>query len=125
MPSLKESDIPILIVFESGEVEGILSRILSPRTVEAIVEALPFTSRTFLWKEEVYFETPVSVGPEKPKPTVSQGTIAYWPPSEAFCIFFGNSQPYSPVNIIGKLVSPPESVRLVKRGEWVTVKLNS
>ncbi|MBC7120374.1 MAG: hypothetical protein H5T33_02155 [Candidatus Methanosuratus sp.] len=114
-----------MIVFESGEVEGILSRILSPRTVEAIVEALPFTSRTFLWKEEVYFETPVSVGPEKPKPTVSQGTIAYWPPSEAFCIFFGNSQPYSPVNIIGKLVSPPESVRLVKRGEWVTVKLNS
>ncbi|MEJ5293421.1 MAG: cyclophilin-like fold protein [Candidatus Methanosuratincola sp.] len=123
MPSSIESEIPVLIEFESTQVEGILSRILSPRTVESIVVALPFTSRTFLWKEEVYFEIPVSVGPEKPKSTVTPGTLAYWPPSKAFCIFFGGSQPYSPVNVIGKLVSPPDPVRRVKRGEWVTVKM--
>lgn len=123
MPSSKESEIPILIEFESAQVEGILSRILSPRTVESIVGALPFTSRTFVWKEEVYFEIPVSVGPEKPRTAVAPGTLAYWPPSKAFCVFFGDSQPYSPVNIIGKLASNPDPVRRVKRGEWVTVRL--
>ncbi|MEN3057229.1 MAG: cyclophilin-like fold protein [Candidatus Methanosuratincola petrocarbonis] len=123
MPSPKESEITISIEFESAQVEGVLSRILSPRTVEAIVEALPFTSRTFLWKEEVYFEIPVSVGPEKPRSIVTPGTLAYWPPSKAFCVFYGDSQPYSPVNVIGRLISPPDPVRRVKRGEWVTVRL--
>ncbi|MEN3006163.1 MAG: cyclophilin-like fold protein [Candidatus Methanosuratincola petrocarbonis] len=123
MPSPKESEITISIEFESAQVEGVLSRILSPRTVEAIVEALPFTSRTFLWKEEVYFEIPVSVGPEKPRSTVTPGTLAYWPPSKAFCVFYGDSQPYSPVNVIGRLVSSTDTVRRVKRGEWVTVRL--
>lgn len=125
MPSSKESEIPILIEFESVQVEGILSRILSPRTVESILGKLPFTSRTFLWKEEVYFEIPVSAGPEKPRSTVTPGTLAYWPPSKAFCVFFGDSQPYSPVNVIGKLISPPDLVRRIKRGEWVTVRLKS
>ncbi|MDH7555761.1 MAG: cyclophilin-like fold protein [Candidatus Methanosuratincola sp.] len=125
MPSSKESEIPIFIEFESAQVEGILSRILSPRTVESILGKLPFTSRTFLWKEEVYFEIPVSVGPEKPRSTVTPGTLAYWPPSKAFCVFFGDSQPYSPVNVIGKLISPPDLVRRIKRGEWVTVRLKS
>lgn len=125
MPSSKESEIPILIEFESVQVEGILSRILSPRTVESILGKLPFTSRTFLWKEEVYFEIPVSAGPEKPRSIVTPGTLAYWPPSKAFCVFFGDSQPYSPVNVIGKLISPPDLVRRIKRGEWVTVRLKS
>jgi len=123
LPSSKESEIPILIEFESAKAEGVLSRIHSPRTVESIVGALPFTSRTFLWKEEIYFETPVSAGPEKPRSTVTPGTLAYWPPSRAFCVFFGDSQPYSPVNVVGKLVSPLEAVRRVKRGEWVTVRM--
>lgn len=117
------SEFRIRIIFESVEAEGVLSRVLSPRTVEGILAALPFTSKTFLWKEEIYFETPVSVGPERPKPKVDPGTLAYWPPSKAFCIFFGHSQPYSPVNVIGKLQSPPEILRGVRQGEWVTVKI--
>jgi len=115
--------VALRITFQSVEVKGELVRILAPRTVEKLAGAMPFTSKSFLWKEEVYFETPVSLGPEKPKPTVQTGDIAYWPPGKAFCIFFGKSQPYSPVNVIGKITSDLDALRKVRQGEWVKVSL--
>jgi hypothetical protein len=121
MPLLEK--VSVQISFQSVEARGEFVRILAPRTVERLAGAMPFTSKSFLWKEEVYFETPVSLGPEKPKPTVQAGDIAYWPPGKAFCIFFGKSQPYSPVNVIGKMTSDLEALRRVRQGEWVKVSL--
>jgi len=115
--------VSVRIYFQSVEAKGELVRILAPRTVEKLAGAMPFTSKSFLWKEEIYFETPVSLGPEKPQPTVQTGDIAYWPPGKAFCIFFGKSQPYSPVNVIGKITSDLEALRKVRQGEWVKVSL--
>jgi hypothetical protein len=114
---------PIKITFQSVEATGELVRILSPRTIESLVRALPFSSNTFLWQEEVYFETPISVGPERPKANVKTGDIAYWPPGKAFCIFFGKTQPYSPVNIIGKVTSDWIALKKVRQGEFVKVSL--
>lgn len=113
--------IPIKIVFRNTESPGELVRVLSPRTVESLAAALPISSSAFLWKEEIYFETPVSVGPEKPKASVKPGDIAYWPPGKAFCIFYGSTQPYSPVNIVGRITGPLEPLRKVRQGEWVKV----
>jgi hypothetical protein len=113
--------VPIKIIFQNLESTGELVRVLSPRTVEVLAAALPLSSSAFLWKEEIYFETRVSVGPERPKPTVKPGDIAYWPPGKAFCIFYGNTQPYSPVNIVGRVTSPLEPLRKVRQGEWVKV----
>jgi hypothetical protein len=114
---------PIKITFQSVEATGELVRILSPRTIESLVRALPFSSNTFLWQEEVYFETPISVGSERPKANVKTGDIAYWPPGKAFCIFFGKTQPYSPVNIIGKVTSDWIALKKVRQGEFVKVSL--
>uniref|UniRef100_A0A7C3J523 Cyclophilin TM1367-like domain-containing protein n=1 Tax=Candidatus Methanomethylicus mesodigestus TaxID=1867258 RepID=A0A7C3J523_9CREN len=105
------------------DAKGELVRVMAPRTVDAVVSALPFTSRTSLWKEEIYFVTPVQAGPEKPKQTVKKGDIAFWPPGNAFCIFYGESQPYSPVNVIGRVTSDIEQLRCVNKGEWVSVSL--
>jgi hypothetical protein len=113
--------IPIKIIFKNIESKGELIRVLSPRTIEVLNAALPISASTFLWKEEVYFGTGVSAGPERPKSTVNRGDIAYWPPGKAFCIFFGNTQPYSPVNIVGKITSPLEPLKTVRQGEWVKV----
>ncbi len=121
MSGIQLEKIPIKIIFKSVESKGELIRVLSPRTVEVLANALPISSSTFLWKEEVYFGTGVSAGPERAKPTVKPGDIAYWPPGKAFCIFFGSSQPYSPVNIVGKVTSPLEPLRTVRQGEWVKV----
>ncbi len=115
--------IPIKISFQSIECRGELIRILAPRTVEELTKAIPFTSKAFLWKEEIYFETPVSMGPEKPRSSIKPGDLGYWPPGKAFCIFYGKSQPYSPVNIIGRVLTDLEPLHRVRHGEWVKVSI--
>jgi len=108
-----------------GEAEGELVRFLAPRTVDTIVRKLPVEGRAALWKEEVYFEIPVKIGEEKAKPTVETGTIAFWPMGSALCIFFGQSQPYSPVNILGKVTKNLELFEQVKSGATIKVELLS
>ena len=106
-----------------GQAEGELVRFLAPRTIDYFVRKLPVEGRAALWKEEVYFEIPIKMGEEKAKPTVETGTIAFWPMGSALCIFYGKSQPYSPVNILGKITSNLEIFKQVKSGITVRVEL--
>ena len=105
-----------------GEAEGELIRFLAPRTVETIMRKLPVEGRAALWKEEVYFEIPIKMGEEKAKPTVETGTIAFWPMGSALCIFYGESQPYSPVSILGKITKNLEIFKQVKSGTRIRVE---
>ena len=117
------SRIPIKFTIEEvGEAEGELIRHLAPRTVDAIVRGLPIEGRAALWKEEVYFEIPVKTGKEKAKPTVEKGAIAYWPMGNALCIFYGESQPYSPVNMVGQVTKNLELFGQVKSGTKIVVE---
>ncbi|MBX5326355.1 MAG: cyclophilin-like fold protein [Candidatus Bathyarchaeia archaeon] len=117
------SRIPIKFIVENqGEAEGELIRHLAPRTVDSIVKKLPIEGRAALWKEEVYFEIPVRTGEEKPKPNVEKATIAYWPMGSALCVFYGESQPYSPVNVLGKVTKNLELFRQVKSGTKIKVE---
>jgi len=117
------SRIPIkIVVKEVGESEGEFIRHLAPRTVDAIVKKLPIEGRVALWKEEVYFEIPVKMGEEKAEPTVKKGAIAFWPMGKALCIFYGESQPYSPVNIVGQVTMNLELFRQVKSGTKIRVE---
>ena len=106
-----------------GEAEGELVRFLAPRTVDTIVRKLPVEGRAALWKEEVYFEIPVKMGEEKAKATVETGTIAFWPMGSALCVFYGQSQPYSPVSILGKVTKNLELFKQVKSGTRIKVEL--
>lgn len=106
-----------------GEAEGELVRFLAPRTVDTIVRKLPVEGRAALWKEEVYFEIPIKMGEEKAKATVETGTIAFWPMGSALCIFYGQSQPYSPVSILGKITKNLELFKQVKSGTRIKVEL--
>ena len=105
-----------------GEAEGEFVRFLAPRTVDTLVRKLPIEGRAALWKEEVYFEIPVKMGEEKAKPTVETGTIAFWPMGGAICIFYGQSQPYSPVSILGKITKNLELFKQVKSGTTIKVE---
>jgi hypothetical protein len=105
-----------------GEAEGELVRFLAPRTIDMIVRKLPIEGRAAQWKEEVYFETPIKMGEEKAKPTVETGTIAFWPMGSAICIFYGKSQPYSPVNIIGKVTGNLDLFKQIKSGTKIRVQ---
>jgi len=120
------SRVKVKFVIEGlGEAEGELVRFLAPRTIDTIFRKLPVEGRAALWKEEVYFEIPVKIGEEKAKPTVETGTIAFWPMGSALCIFYGQSQPYSPVNTLGKITKNLELFEQVKSGATIKVELLS
>ncbi len=105
-----------------GEAEGEFVRFLAPRSVDTLVRKLPVEGRAALWKEEIYFEIPVKMGEEKAKPSVEIGTIAFWPMGSALCVFYGKSQPYSPVNILGKVTRNLEVFKQVKSGTRIKVE---
>ncbi|QOJ78617.1 hypothetical protein IG193_07620 [Infirmifilum lucidum] len=72
---------------------------------EKIRGLLPITSKLLTWKEEVYFETGVDfMGDAATR--VTSGTLAYWPPGKALCIFAWANQPYGPVVHLGWLLGP-------------------
>ncbi len=118
------SHIKIKFLIEGlGEAEGELVRFLAPRTIDTIVRKLPLEGRAALYKEEVYFEIPIKMGEEKAKSIVEEGTIAFWPMDSALCVFFGKSQPYSPVSILGKITGNLEIFNQVKSGLTIKVQL--
>jgi uncharacterized protein len=122
----QESDVSrykVRLVAEGfGEAEGELIRFQSPMTVDNLAKALPFEGRAARWKEEIYFETPVRLGVEKAKSNVDVGTIAYWPMGSALCVFYGATQPYSPVNLVGKITSNLELFAKLKSGTKIRVE---
>jgi len=122
MPETSLSRIPVKLIIERvGEAEGELIRHLAPRTADVIVKRLPVEGRAALWKEEVYFEIPVTMGEEKAKSRVKKGDLAYWPMGKALCVFFGDSQPYSAVNIVGRILKNVELFGRVKSGAVIRV----
>ena len=122
MANTSVSRIPVKFFIENtGEAEGELIRHLSPRTVDAILKKLPIEGRAALWKQEVYFEIPIAAGEEKAKTTVKKGDLAYWPMGKALCIFYGESQPYSAVNIAGQVTKNLERFSKVKSGAVIKV----
>lgn len=117
------SKIPVKIIVEGLEgSEGVLARILSPRTVDAIVRLLPLEGRAGVWQGGVYFAVPLKMGAEKPRETVKMGDLAYWPLGSAFCIFFEDMRPHTPVNLIGQITGSIEVFRRVRSGMRIRVE---
>lgn len=92
----------------------------SPETVRAIIDSLPIKVTINRWGDELYTdETPVKVGEENAKSVVRLMDVAYWPEGSALCFFYGSTpvskqgkiMPYSPVNVIGRIVTKPENVQ--------------
>ncbi|MBS7642368.1 hypothetical protein KEJ40_04310 [Candidatus Bathyarchaeota archaeon] len=79
---------------------------------------LPFTTTLNVWKEEVYFETPIEIDVSEMRSfiKIEPGKLYYWPPGRGFCIFYGFSQPYSPVYHIGSYIGVLSRLRTVEDG---------
>lgn len=129
--SVSPADEKIIKVYtmSSGEIEIKLTS-SNPKTVEAIWKAIPFESVAERWGDEVYFKIPVNVPEEKSQTVVEVGDVAYWPPGESMCIFFGPTpvsvadepRAYSPVNVIGRILGDPLVFKKVKNREKIEVK---
>ena len=91
----------------------------SPNTVNEFLKKLPFTVGIHLWGEEIYTdESPISQNEENAKDLLEINDVAYWPTGKAICLFYGPTpigkkgeiKPYSPVNVIGKIISPDKKI---------------
>ena len=98
-------------------------------TASEIWDALPITARANIWGDEIYFAIPVHRDEENAKATVVLGDLGYWPPGNAFCIFYGPTpmsrgdeiRPASPVNIVGKVVGDAKAFKQVSSDTKVTI----
>lgn len=99
----------IVIKVGGSSFEGELNDSVTSR---AIYEALPIRANGQRWGGEIYFSINVSFELEEgSRDVVEEGELAYWPPGQAFCIFFGATpassgdeiRAASAVNVIGKL----------------------
>ena len=91
----------------------------SPKTVNDFIKNLPFTVDLNVWGDEIYTsKSPVSQPEENAKSPVELNDVAYWPIGRAICLFYGPTPigkpgeitPASPVNVIGKILSPDKSI---------------
>jgi len=114
-----------------GEVLAELTDEYSPKTFNEVVKALPIEGVVSIWGSEIYFPIPVFVGEENSFEVVEKGTIAYWPPGNSLCIFWGPTpasrhkdeiRPASPVNVVGRVLGDPEVFSKVKFREKIIIE---
>ena len=118
----------IKIEFENISIDAVLN---DSETANKIKKILPISNYVNTWGDEIYFSIGVNDGEIDSKEVVELGDLGYWPPGNAFCLFFGLTpasegdkiMPASPVNIIGKILSDLEILKSIKSGEKVSVKL--
>ena len=118
----------IKIEFENTSIDAVLN---NSETADKIKKILPLSNSVSTWGDEIYFSIGVNDDENDSKEVVELGDLGYWPPGNAFCLFFGLTpasegdkiMPASPVNVIGKILGDLEILKSIKSGEKVSVKL--
>jgi uncharacterized protein len=104
----------------------------SPETVKAILDNLPIKVKINRWGDELYTDkTPIVAEEENAQPVVKPLDVAYWPEGNALCLFYGSTPiskspdeilPYSPVNIVGKIITKDDILEEFKDHSTVVIK---
>ncbi len=126
---MASSSVTSIVIEVGGSV--LVAELNDSATARAMFKELPLVAQASVWGEEIYFSTSVAMeaAPEAVD-AVPIGTLAYWPPGRAFCIFFGPTpvsidetpRAYSPVNVIGQVRGELDALRRVRNGASISVK---
>lgn len=117
------------IIFDFGDLK-IKGELNDSPTSNELYENLPLEGVSQVWGDEIYFSTDIGIeNDEWAKETVELGDIAFWPPGNAVCLFFGETpisapgeiRPASPTNIMGKLSGDLDLLKKVSGGTEVKV----
>ena len=117
------------IVIRVGELT-LRAELNESETGMQIAAALPIHASANVWGDEIYFGVPVSAEEANDaRANVEVGTLAYWPPGNAFCIFYGptpasiGNEPRaaSPVNIVGRVLGDVRELQGTQNGAAVEV----
>ena len=122
--------IPMKAIKITAGAISVAAELNDSRTAAAIAAALPIQARGQTWGDEIYFDIGLALAAEAPREVVELGDLGYWPPGQAFCIFFGPTpmsrgneiRPASAVNVIGRVVGDPRSLKSVRSGARVTIE---
>ncbi len=120
------SEVLIKLDFEDGlKLRGKLDRVLAPSIVEEIKVRCPIEGRATLLRGEMKITLGIKKGVQKATKEVRRGQIAYMPLGDLLCIYLKDMQTYSPVNILGSVLTDETLERLndVRRGSKVTIAL--
>jgi hypothetical protein len=101
-------------------------------TAEKIFGILPIEASINRWGDEIYFSTQADGTLEDETETVEEGAIAFWPPGNAFCIFFGptpastDERPRAagPVTVIGRVLNKPDFELLRNTTDGQKIKIS-
>ena len=100
-------------------------------TAAAVAAVLPIEANANVWGDEIYFEIPVNLAESADaRADVEVGTVAYWPPGRAMCLFYGPTpvsvddapRAYSPVNVFGRIIGDATVLRGVSNGAPIRVE---
>jgi hypothetical protein len=105
----------------------------SPKTVKAILDNLPIEVKINRWGDELYTDkTPIVAEKENAQSLVRPLDVAYWPEGNALCLFYGSTPitkspdkilPYSPVNMVGRIITKDDNLDEFRDHSMVVIKL--
>lgn len=109
---------------------SVLATLDGSHTAGAVWDALPLEAKIETWGDEIYFGTLLDLAEESPRAVVEMGDLGYWPPGQAFCVFFGRTpasrgdeiRPASPVNVFGRVEGDPTILKRVRAGTRARVE---
>ena len=108
---------------------SIEAKIDSSELSDLLWEKLPIEASVNLWGDEIYFKTNLESQSNQLQQVVDIGDVAFWPPGQAVCLFFGLTpistpdeiRPASAVIVFGKLIDDPKLLNIVKPGESISI----
>jgi hypothetical protein len=124
---------PTRIKITAGEV-SVEATLDDSSTAARISEALPIAGQANRWGDEIYFRIPAEAQEAQDARTeMGVGELAYWPPGQAFCIFWGptpastGATPVaaSNVNPVGQIDGDATVLSDVPDGAPVTIEIAS
>ena len=100
-------------------------------TAGLLWDALPLEASANTWGDEIYFRIAVQADEEDgASDVVDMGAVAYWPPGQALCLFFGLTpasrgdeiRAASAVNMMGAIDGDATVLKQVRSGTRVVVE---
>ena len=100
------------------------------QTSDLLWEALPLEASANTWGDEIYFRITVQAEEDDDAgDVVPMGAVAYWPPGQALCLFFGRTpasrgdeiRAASAVNMLGAIEEDTAVLKQVRSGTRVVV----
>ena len=118
------------ISISAGDV-SVTASLNDSSTADILWDALPLEASANTWGDEIYFRIGVQTDEvDGASDVVEMGAVAYWPPGQALCLFFGRTpasrgdeiRAASAVNVMGAIDGDATVLKQVRSGTRVVVE---